>query len=134
MDIENKLELIVENIIKNEDIDITQYEYIYFKFSSKIIHQWFYEHIPKIKIWDDAEDFDDQLIYCITEYNSIRIFRSYCSGCDNNNDGGKFIKCTSCHHNTCYRKPCLIINVNDKYFYENFQHLFVNIDLSDVRK
>ena len=43
MDIENKLELIVENIIKNEGIDITQYEYIYFKFSSKIIHQWFYE-------------------------------------------------------------------------------------------
>ena len=46
---ENQLKIVVKNIIKEEDINISQYEYIYFRFDSKIIDKLFQQSVPNIQ-------------------------------------------------------------------------------------
>lgn len=117
---ENKLKIVVKNIIKEENINISQYEYIYFRFDSKIIEQLFKQTVPNIRRWHSIEE-KDSLSYCVIENGRIEIFHSYCSFQCNNNT---FIQCKSCHYQMNYGKPCLIINIDEKYFYKYFSILF----------
>lgn len=126
---ENQLKIVVKNIIKEEDINISQYEYIYFRFDSKIIDKLFQQSVPNIQRWHNIEE-NDILSYCVIENGRIEIFHSYCSSqCNNNNT---FIQCKACNSQMHYGKPCLIINIDEKYFYKYFSILFNNLKLRTI--
>lgn len=129
---ENQLKIVVKNIIKEEDINISQYECIYFRFNSKIIDKLFQQSVPNIQRWRVINE-NDILSYCVTKNGRIEIFHSYCSSqCNNNNTFIQCNQCKACNSKMHYEKPCLIINIDEKYFYKYFSILFNNLKLRTI--